>query len=310
MKIYTSIETFGNVNNPVLTTGTFDGVHIGHQKIISQLNQIANEVGGESVLLTFSPHPRMVLFPDDENIRLLNTQEEKIHQLEKIGLQNLIMFPFTKEFSRLTYIEYVRDLLVNRIGVKQLVIGYDHQFGRNREGSFEQLVELSTVYDYEVREISAQTIDDTNISSTKIRKALEMGDVESANLFLGYQYELTGIVIKGDQLGRTIGYPTANIHVEDKTKLIPSNGVYAVKVKWQNKWYDGMLNIGVRPTLNGESDRRVEVHVLGIDADFYDNLITVRFVTRIRDEMKFGSTEELKEQIGKDQIRILNILEK
>lgn len=308
MKIYTSIESFRKVENPVLTTGTFDGVHVGHQKIINQLNEIAGKVGGESVLLTFFPHPRMVLFPHDDSLKLLSTQEEKIYRLEKAGLQNLIVFPFTKEFSRFTYVEYVRDILVNKIGVKHLVIGYDHHFGRNREGSFDQLSELASVYDYKVEEIPALTVDDVKVSSTKIRKAIQEGEVDQAYDFLNYHYSLKGIVVEGNQIGRELGYPTANIQMVDRYKLVPGDGVYAVKVKLMNESFHGMMNIGYRPTVSGEQEHRIEVHILDFNQDIYGKIIEVEFINRIRNEMKFETRNQLMEQLKSDKQQALNIL--
>lgn len=308
MKIYTSIESFKNVENPVVTTGTFDGVHIGHQKIIEQINSLAADFGGESVLLTFFPHPRMVLFPDDDSIKMINTQAEKIEQLRKSGLQHLIIYPFTKEFSRMNYIEYVRDILVNGIGIKQLVIGYDHQFGRNREGSFEQLEELAPIYDFEVKEISVQTIDDVNISSTKIRKAIEDGDIQTVTKYLGYRFQLSGLVIEGNQNGRKLGFPTANITPIDSYKIIPGDGVYAVKVHHMHKVYDGMLNIGVRPTITGGENHTIEVNIFDFQEEIYGDKIDIEFIERIREELKFNSAQDLTEQLEKDKLMAINIL--
>ncbi len=306
MKVYTDISDFKNVNNPVLTTGTFDGVHYGHQKIISRLKRIAAEKNGETVLLTFHPHPRMVLFPDDDGLRLLSTREEKIKLLEKAGLDHLIIYPFSRKFSRLTATEYVRDILVNEIGVHTLVIGYDHQFGRNREGNFEHLVELSQVYGFKVEEIPAQELDDVKVSSTKVRRALLSGDVELAGTYLGHNYKVSGVVVKGKQLGRQIGYPTANISVQDRYKLIPGNGVYAVRVKVSKRDYQGMLNIGLKPTVGGMLRPTMEVHIFDFNEDIYGNFIGVEFVTRLRDETKFESVDALKEQLHLDKIQALN----
>ena len=252
MKVYTQIEDFRNIKNPVVTTGTFDGVHLGHQKIISRLIDVAKEEQGETVLLTFYPHPRMVLFPDDNELKLLNTQQEKIRLLEKYGIDHLIIHPFTKEFSRLTSVEFVRNILVNSIHTKRLVIGYNHHFGRNREGSFEHLKEFGPVYGFDVEEIPAKDIDHIEISSTKIRQALQAGEVEVAATYLGHTYSVSGKVVQGKQLGRTIGYPTANILMEDKYKLIPADGVYAVKVELNGVMYQGMLNVGNNPTIEGK----------------------------------------------------------
>ncbi len=307
MKVYRNLEAFQNVNNPVLTTGTFDGVHIGHQKIIQQINDVAKQVGGESVLLTFHPHPRMVLFPND-SIKLISTQQEKIERLEAAGLDHLIIYPFSFDFSRLNYVEYVRNILVNGIGVKHLVIGYDHQFGRNREGSYEQLEELAPLYEFKLQEIPAQTIDDVNISSTKIRRAIQSGDMETVTNYLGYRFSLQGMVVDGNRLGRTIGFPTANIQVLDENKIIPGNGVYAVNVRHMNASYQGMMNIGERPTISGEKTLSLEVNIFDFSEEIYGDLIEIEFVKRIRDEQKFDGTESLAQQLQEDKNICLNVL--
>lgn len=314
MRVYHDIKEFeaarstGNgIKNPIVTTGTFDGVHLGHQKIINRLKEIAKNEDGETVLLTFYPHPRMVLFPDDNELKLLNTQGEKAKLLEQYGVQHLIVHPFTKDFSRLTSVEFVRNILVNSIGTKKLVIGYNHHFGRNREGSFEHLKEYSSLYGFDVEEIPAKDIDNIEISSTKIRKALQGGDVETATNYLGHYYEISGTVVEGNKLGRTIGYPTANIVIESKYKLIPSDGVYAVKVKHLERSYDGMLNIGNNPTIQGKG-RSIEVNIFNFNDDIYDQKISVFFVKRLRDEVKFNGIEELKQQLHADKQHSLAIL--
>lgn len=304
MKVYTNLEDFKGVKNPVVTTGTFDGVHLGHQKIISRLKDVAREEKGETVLLTFSPHPRMVLFPDDNELKLLNTLPEKIELLDKYGVDHLIIYPFTKEFSRLTSIEFVRNILVNSIQTKRLVIGYNHHFGRNREGSFEHLKEYGPLYGFEVEEIPAKDIDHIQISSTKIRNALLIGDVKTATDYLGHTYTLTGTVVTGKKLGRTIGYPTANIQVKDQYKLIPGDGVYAVRIKHKNVFYGGMLNIGNNPTVEGKG-KSIEVNIFDFDKVIYGDEATIYFVERLRDEVKFNNLEELKEQLAKDKLESL-----
>jgi riboflavin kinase/FMN adenylyltransferase len=306
LKVYTDISEFKNVKNPVLTTGTFDGVHFGHQKIIDRLKSVAATKGGESVLLTFHPHPRMVLFPNDDGLKLLSTREEKIKQLEDAGLDHLIIYPFSRKFSRLSATEYVRDLLVNELGVTTLVIGYDHQFGRNREGNFEHLKELAEIYDFSLEEIPAQELDDVKVSSTKIRNSLFKGDVRRAAKYLGNDYKVSGIVVKGRQLGREIGFPTANISVLDRYKLIPGNGVYAVKVKVNKLQHQGMLNIGFRPTVGGLFKPTMEVNIFDFNEDIYGNFIGIEFVKRLRDEVKFDSVDELKSQLELDKIQALN----
>ena len=307
MKVYTNIEDFEEVKNPVVTTGTFDGVHLGHQKIISRLKAAALENNGETVLLTFYPHPRMVLFPDDNELKLLNTQQEKIELLQKYGIDHLIIYPFTKEFSRLTSVEFVRNILVNKIKTKRLIIGYNHHFGRNREGSFEHLKEYGPLYGFEVEEIPAKDIEHIEISSTKIRKALQTGDVKVATTFLGHLYSLNGKVVEGLKLGRTIAYPTANIVVEDKYKLIPADGIYAVKIKQDNVLYGGMLSIGNNPTVVGKG-RSIEVNIFDFDKDIYGQEVTIYFIERLRDEVKFNNLEELKEQLMKDKVNSLKLL--
>jgi len=248
----------------------------------------------------------MVLFPDDNELKLLNTQQEKIELLEKCGVDHLIIYPFTKEFSRLTSVEFVRNILVNTIGTKRLVIGYNHHFGRNREGSFEHLKEYGALYGFEVEEIPARDVDNVEISSTKIRAALKIGDVKSATAFLGHEYSLTGRVVDGKKLGKTIGYPTANIFVDDKYKLIPADGVYAVKVKHKGSIYGGMLNIGNNPTVNGKI-KTVEVNIFNFDKDIYGDEATIYFLERLRDEVKFNGLEELKGQLKSDKEKALRI---
>jgi riboflavin kinase/FMN adenylyltransferase len=307
VKVYTNIEDFKNVRNPVVTTGTFDGVHVGHQKIISRIKDVAKNENGETVLLTFYPHPRMVLFPDDNELKLINTQEEKIKLLEHYGVDHLIIYPFTKEFSRLTSVEFVRNILVNKIQTKRLIIGYNHHFGRNREGSFDHLKEYGPLYGFEVEEITAQDIDSIEISSTKIRNAVQEGDITIANEYLGHAYSLTGKVVAGKQLGRTIGYPTANIYIEDKYKLIPADGVYAVNVEHEGEMYGGMLNIGNNPTVQGKG-RSVEVNIFNFNKDIYGDVATIYFIKRLRDELKFNNLEELKIALKKDKEDSLAIL--
>lgn len=302
MNIFQGFDQLGDIPNPVLTIGTFDGVHLGHQKIIERLNDEAAKIGGESVLFTFYPHPRMVLYPDSHELRLIQTQAEKIDKLRRIGLKNVIVHPFTMDFSRLTAVEFVRDYLVNRLKVKKLVIGYDHQFGKNREGSIEFLKEVCDTYGFEVIEISAKEIDEVNISSTKIRRAILEGDMQKAKDYLGEPFELHGKVIHGDAVGRSMGYPTANIDIESDTKLIPKLGVYAVNVvTGDGNVHEGMMNIGMRPTVANHDDLSLEVHLFDFNADLYDQYITVQLLSRFRDEMKFDSLIELKEQLSEDE---------
>lgn len=285
----------------MVTIGTFDGVHKGHKKIISRLNEIVAANGGETCILTFFPHPRMVLFPDDHGLQLLNTISEKTQLFKENGIQHLIIHPFSREFSRISSTEFVRDILVNIIGTKKLVIGYDHHFGRNREGSITELNDLSQLYGFDVEQIPEQDVNDIAVSSTKIRNALLTGDVKTATDFLGYNYSLSGIVAHGKKIGNTIGFPTANIAITENYKLIPSHGVYAVDVKIEGdkKIYKGALNIGTRPTFdNGEPS--VEVYILDFNANIYSKKITVLFKEKIRDEKKFNSVDELIFAIKQD----------
>jgi len=303
VKIYHSLEEFRKVKNAVVTTGTFDGVHVGHITILERLKEIANSVGGETVLLTFFPHPRMVLFSDND-LKLITSQHEKIDLLRKAGVDHLIIHPFSKAFSRLSSVEFVRDVLVNKIGTSRLVIGYNHHFGRNREGSFEHLKEYGPVYGFQVEEICAQDVDAVSVSSTKIRKALDSGDLKTAKVYLGHHFQLSGTVVAGENLGNKIGFPTANIQVLDVHKLIPANGVYAVRVLVREKEYLGMLNIGNRPTVKGIS-KTIEVHIINFNASIYGEEITVVFEGWIRKEQKFKNIEALQCQLLKDKQIVL-----
>lgn len=308
MNVFQDFHSIEKIHHPVITIGTFDGVHIGHQKIINQLNEEAEKINGESVLFTFYPHPRMVLYPESHGIKLIQTQEEKMAKLEKMGLKNCIVFPFTFEFSRMTALEFVRDFLVNQLHVKKLVIGYDHQFGKNREGSLQFLKDICETYEFEVIEIPAQDIDEVNVSSTKIREAILAGNIEKANNYLGDTFELTGTVVKGNQLGRTIGYPTANIVLNSDLKLIPGNGVYAVRVNARGTWFDGMMNIGTRPTVVSNGGRTIEVNIFDFEETIYDEIVTVQFLSKWRDEQKFNGLEELKNQLKIDEETIRTVL--
>ena len=306
MKVYHSLAEFNTLDCAVATTGTFDGVHLGHKKILGQLVQTAKKVGGESVLLTFHPHPRLVLQPDVE-LKLLTSLEEKIALLEQTGLDHLIIHPFTKEFSRTPSLEFVREIMVNQIGVKQLVIGYDHHFGRNREGSFEHLKEFGPIYGFEVQEIPAFDIDEVNVSSTKIRNALSEGDVELASDYLGHPYIIGGEVIKGDQLGRTIGFPTANLDINFQHKLIPADGVYAGTVRISGTHFKAMANIGRRPTI-GSDKRSVEIHVMDFEGDLYGQHLHFAVGHRLREVMTFDSLDALKAQLSADKAHALSKL--
>ena len=306
MRIYHHINDFIPLKNAVVTIGTFDGVHLGHQKIIAGIRELAEETGGETVLLTFFPHPRMILKPEDESLKMINTINEKAELLEKLGIDNLIITPFSRDFSNQTAEEYIREILVNKIGTQKIVIGYDHRFGKDRQGGLEELLYFSNTYGFEVYEIPEQDINEVAISSTRIRKALLTGNIELANQFLGYQFYLTGKVIKGDQIGRKIGFPTANIVVEERYKLIPSDGIYSVKVKIGDKTFFGMGYIGSRPTVMGQT-RNIEVNLFDFDAEIYNQTVQVEFYNFIRGDSKFEGLDELKAQIAKDKIAVQTI---
>ena len=300
MKVYHSIEDFPSEINTIITIGTFDGVHKGHKQVIKKLNNIAKKEGLENVVLTFYPHPRHVLYPDDQQLKLLNTIDEKTEELKKSGLQHFVVHEFTKEFSRTKSVNFIRDLLVNKLKMKHMVVGYNHHFGRNREGSYNDLKELAELYNFELEKIPPQNEGDVTISSTKVRELLLAGDVEKAATYLGYSYPINGKVVKGNARGRKIGFPTANILVENKWKLIPADGVYAVKVKLDKKQFFGMLNIGERPTLS-DNEHRIEVHIFDFSSDIYGADIKVEFIKRIREEKQFGNLELLKKQLKMDE---------
>ena len=301
MKVYKHLSEFNPIKNAVVTTGTFDGVHIGHQKIIHRVKEIAHQIAGESVIITFHPHPRLVLFPEDNHLKMLNTLPEKIQLLAASGIDHLIIIPFTKEFSRLSSVDFIQQILVDQIGTKKLVIGYDHHFGKNREGSFEHLKHYGPSYGFEVEEIPKQDINDVGVSSTKIRTALAQHHIEIANQYLGYPYAMEGIVVKGDQIGRSIGFPTANIQIQESHKLIPADGIYAVHIQWQSQTYKGMLYIGDRPTVQG-SKKVIEVNIFDFDQEIYDEQIQVKLIQYIRGDQKFESLDALKLSIQQDEI--------
>lgn len=307
MKIYHGIDDFIRLDYAVVTSGTFDGVHVGHQKILQRLKEIASKNDGETVVITFWPHPRLVLHPVDDSIQLLNTFEEKAELLKEQGIQHLIRIPFTKEFSQLTSEQFIVNILSGVIGTKKLVIGYDHRYGKNREGSFEQLKLNSQKYGFEVEEIPRQDVDHVTVSSTKIRQALETGDLDTATHLIGRPYSLTGRVVKGDKLGRLMGFPTANIEIDTRHKLIPFDGIYAVSVRHEHLLYQGMLYIGSRPTING-SKRNIEVNIFDFDKEIYGDTITVYLHKRIRGDVKFNDLEELKLQLYKDKEESLKAL--
>lgn len=307
MKIYHGIEDFKKLEYAVVTSGTFDGVHVGHQKILSRLKEVARKNNGETVLITYWPHPRLVLYPEQTELKLLNTFEEKAALLKEQGIDHLLRIPFTKEFSKTTSEEFIKKILVEQIGTKKLVIGYDHRFGKNREGSFEHLKANANKYGFDVEEIPQQDVDNVAVSSTKIRKALKEGDVKSATHLLGRPYMIKGRVVKGEKIGRIIGFPTANIEMEFKHKLIPADGSYAVTILREHNTYKGMLNIGYRPTVGGKS-KTIEVNIFDFNEDIYGENITIDFVDRIRDELKFEDVDALKKQLAKDKEKAKTLL--
>lgn len=300
LKIFHSINDFSSTKKTILTLGTFDGVHIGHKKILERVIQKTKNEDYESLVLTFFPHPRMVL-QEHSDIKLLNTINEKINLLEQIGIENLVIHPFDETFSRLTAEEFVTTVLVDRFHIQKIIIGHDHRFGRNRTANIDDLITFGKEYDFEVEQISVQEINDISVSSTKIRMALLEGDMDLANKYLGYEYFLTGIVVKGKQLGRTISFPTANLQIEENYKLIPQNGVYIVKSIINQKTVFGMMNIGFNPTVSGQN-QSIEIHYFDFDADLYSQKIRVSMLHRIRSEQKFESVSLLKEQLEKDAL--------
>ncbi len=307
MITHDKIHNFDKNIPTVITIGTFDGVHLGHRKIIDRLVATARSNGMESAVLTFFPHPRMVL-QQDSQLRLLNTIEERKRILDETGLDHLIIHPFTRDFSRLTAVEFIRDVLVNHLNTRKIIIGYDHRFGRNRTANIKDLVEYGAVYNFTVEEISAQEINDVSISSTKIRTALENGDVTTANLYLGYEYMLNGIVVKGRGLGRQLEFPTANLTIEESYKLIPKTGSYVIRSVIADKPVFGMMNIGYNPTVDG-SKKTIEIHFFDFENDLYGQKLTVQLLSRLRDEQKFESLEALKQQLFADKDQAMRIVQ-
>ncbi len=330
MHIYHDIREFKPLQNAVVTIGTFDGVHLGHRKIISRLQEVARQTGGETVILTFFPHPRMILHPEDQNLKLITTISEKADLLAGLGIDHLIITPFSRDFSNLSAEEYIREMLVNRIGTKKIVIGYDHRFGKDRSGGLAELQQFAPVYDYQVEEIPEQDVNEVAVSSSRIRVAVLNGEVSLANQFLGYAFFITGKVIRGDQIGRTIGYPTANLFIEENYKLIPADGIYAVEVRAErlerraeNQKDDtmlptpdsalpapqtpllGMAYIGHRPTINGMT-RNIEVNIFDFNSDIYNQTLQMSFHAFIRHDVKFAGLEELTRQLGRDKESVLS----
>ena len=303
MKIIRSIAAFNSSEKTIVTIGTFDGIHIGHQKILKDLIRTAKKENKKSVLLSFFPHPRMVL-QKDVSIRLINTIEEKSSLLEKMGLDYLIIHPFSQEFSRLSALDFVRNILANQLNTSRLIIGYDHHFGKNREGNIHQLREYSLLYDFEVEEIPAQDIDNVSVSSTKIRTALKEGRLKTANNYLGYHYMLNGTIVNGKKLGGKIGFPTANLDIKEPYKLIPKTGVYVIKTIIDAVLYTGMMNIGFNPTVEGKH-QTIEAHLFDFNKDLYGRKITVELLYFLREEQKFNSIEDLIIQLNLDKVNAL-----
>lgn len=307
MRVYQSLATLPKFKNAVITIGSYDGVHAGHQQIIKRVNDLAKTENGESVLITFHPHPRLVLNPNDSSLKLITSVNEKIEVLKKYGIDNVVITPFTRAFSRQTPIEYVRDFLVNHFKPKRIVIGYDHRFGNKRSGGIELLKELAFTYDYEVEEIAKHEVDNIAVSSTKIRTAILEGNVGNAKKYLNHPFSIAGKVVYGKQIGRQIGYPTANLEVERQNKIIPKAGIYAVYVHHNNRKFKGMLYIGHRPTLNGQS-QSIEVNLFDFDEDLYGQTLYIEFIAKVREDAKFDSLEALKQQITIDKTDTLKIL--
>jgi len=328
MQIYHDILDFKPLNNAVVTIGTFDGVHLGHRKIIDRLQEVARQTGGETVILTFFPHPRLILHPEDQNLKLLTTIAEKAKLLENLGIDHLIITPFSRDFSNLSAEEYIREMLVNRIGTKKIVIGYDHRFGKDRSGGLAELQQFAPQYGFKVEEIPEQDVNEVAVSSSRIRKSLLSDETQLANQFLGYAFFITGKVIRGDQIGRTLGYPTANFFIEENYKLIPADGIYAVSVDEERRAESdlangssnltarsslltprspnlkGMAYIGHRPTINGMT-RNIEVNIFDFNEDIYNQTLQMNFHAFMRHDVKFNGLEALTKQLGRDKENVL-----
>ncbi|MCF8342844.1 MAG: bifunctional riboflavin kinase/FAD synthetase [Chitinophagaceae bacterium] len=309
MKVYNDINQLPNFRNAVITIGSFDGFHTGHQQIIAQLINEAQFINGETVIITFHPHPRNIVNKSDESLKLLNTISEKIHHLSKAGIDHLVIIPFTDAFSKMHAKEYISNFLVKFFNPALIIIGYNHHFGLNREGNYLLLENMAFDYHYKVKEISEYLVNQATVSSSKVRKFLLEGNLKEANFYLGYNYTLSGTVVQGDQRGRTIGFPTANIQIDEPDKLIPANGVYAVLVKLKDEIeiIKGMMNIGIRPTI-GDLKKTIEINLFDFDQTIYGESIDVTLVAYTRGEIKFGSLDELKAQLAADKIQIKEIL--
>lgn len=301
MRVFRGLDNLPPFKNPVLTIGTFDGVHLGHAKIIERLRKKAIEVDGESIIITFDPHPRFVVAPNSTPIELLSTSQEKIKALQALHVDNVVIVPFTKAFSDISAEAYIRDFIVSNFHPHTIIIGYDHHFGKNRQGNYQLLESVKATYGFQLEEIPVQEIEHIAVSSTKIRAALHIGDIKKANELAGKYYTLEGVVIHGEKRGRLIGFPTANVHVGDAHKLIPANGVYAVKAYLKKTVYKAMLNIGVRPTISSSNHRSIEVNIIDFDQDIYDETLRIEFVDKLRDEIKFNGIDELIAQLTIDK---------
>ncbi len=310
MKIHHGLAHF-EAKKPVVTIGTFDGVHKGHQQVILRLKEIAKKYGGETVIFTFHTHPRLVTVPDENNLRLLTTLKEKTNLFDLYGIDHLVVYQFDKAFSELSYSKFVEEILVKQMHTHCLVVGYDHKFGKNREGDFDYLRKCAVKFNFEIEKLDALNIGEESVSSTKIRQSLQAGDIEKANRYLGYNFVLHGTVVDGKRIGRKLGFPTANIEASDKYKIIPGYGVYAVKVSQGASIYNGMLNIGTRPTFNNNADNRsIEVNIFDFEGNIYGKEITIEFFGKIREEQKFNGIESLVAQLHKDKVSAIKILEK
>ncbi len=308
MKVYEGLDAFEKPDFAVVTSGTFDGVHLGHQKILARLQEISQRHQGESVVITFWPHPRIVLSKGKTDLKLLSTIEEKTYLLEKQGIDRLLILPFTEEFSQLSPEAFIQKIYRQGVGTQKLVIGYDHRFGKNREGGFDYLTENANRYDFTVEEIPREDIDHVGVSSTKIRNALLEGAIQKANQYLGYAYGIRGEVVHGDQLGRQIGFPTANLEVPEDYKLIPADGIYAVKAYVRDQTLQGMLYIGNRPTLKGDPKHRIEVNIFDFQQEIYGEKLRLEFIQKIRGDATFESLEAMQAQLVKDEQRAREIL--
>lgn len=308
MKIFNNIQSYSSEKESILTIGTFDGVHIGHNKILTKLVEESKKNNLSSLIMTFFPHPRIVLQKSQE-IKMIDTMDEKIHLFEKTGVDNLIIQPFDENFSKIRAKEFVEEILVKKLKIKHIIIGYDHRFGKDREASVEDLKKFGLNYMFTVEEIAAQEIHSIAISSTKIRNAILKGEIKKCNEYLGRNFMLTGKVVHGDGLGKKINFPTANIQIKEPYKIIPKNGVYLAKTIFNSNIYFGMMNIGVRPTIGGKN-KSLEIYFFNFKDNIYDKTISIEIINKIRDEEKFSSIDELKTQLKKDEQFCLKLINK